>query len=48
MIFIPQGMPHNFINLNAKKIIQNNFSIYSATDIPKNALYKHKSDMPRK
>ena len=46
MIFIPQGTPHNFINLNVKrpfKII----SIYSATDIPENAVYKHKSDMPQ-
>jgi len=46
MIFIPQGIPHNFINLSAEspfKII----SIYSATDIPVNAIYKHKSDMPR-
>ena len=46
MIFIPQGIPHNFINLNANrpfKII----SVYSATDIPENAVYKNKSDMPR-
>lgn len=46
MIFIPQGIPHNFINLNAKKPFKI-ISIYSATDIPKNAVYKHKSDMPR-
>lgn len=46
MIFIPQGVPHNFINLDVKepfKII----SVYSATDIPENAAYKQKSDTPR-
>lgn len=45
MIFVPQGMPHNFINLDAKhpfKII----SIYSSTDIPANAVYKQKTDAP--
>ena len=46
MIFIPQGVPHNFINLNAKKPFKI-ISIYSATDIPKNAAYKQKSDMPQ-
>jgi|GEM_PF-1493854 len=46
MIFIPQGIPHNFINLNAKKPFKI-ISIYSATDIPENAVYKHKSDTPR-
>ncbi|WP_131783213.1 cupin domain-containing protein [Legionella gresilensis] len=46
MIFIPQGFPHNFINLNAKKPFKI-ISIYSATDIPENAVYKQKSDMPR-
>ncbi|MCW8417584.1 cupin domain-containing protein [Fluoribacter dumoffii] len=45
MIFIPQGMPHNFININAKKPFKI-ISIYSATDIPENAKYKQKSDMP--
>lgn len=45
MIFIPQGIPHNFINLNAKKPFKI-ISVYSATDIPENAIYKHKSDMP--
>lgn len=43
MIFIPQGVAHNFINLNTNapfKII----SVYSATDIPMNAIYKKKSD----
>jgi len=46
MIFIPQGIPHNFINLNAKKPFKI-ISVYSATDIPENAVYKHKSDMPQ-
>lgn len=46
MIFIPQGMPHNVINLDMKvplKII----SVYSDTDIPKNTVYKRKSDAPQ-
>ena len=41
MIFIPQGTPHNVINLNQKndlKII----SFYSDTDIPANSIYKKK------
>lgn len=45
MIYVPQGTPHNFINLNAKnpfKII----SIYSDTDIPAGADYQKKSDAP--
>lgn len=46
MIFIPQGAPHNFINLNAKKPFKI-ISVYSATDIPENAAYKNKSDMPQ-
>jgi len=46
MIFIPQGVPHNFINLNAKKPFKI-ISIYSATDIPENAAYKRKSDTPQ-
>lgn len=46
MIFIPQGTPHNFINLSAKKPFKI-ISVYSATDIPENAVYKHKSDMPQ-
>jgi quercetin dioxygenase-like cupin family protein len=47
MIFIPQGIPHNFINLNVKKPFKI-ISIYSDTDIPKNAVYKQKSDTPIK
>ena len=33
MIFIPQGVAHNFINLNVKKPFKI-ISVYSATDIP--------------
>lgn len=43
MIFIPQGTPHNIINLNQKddlKII----SFYSDTDIPASSTYKKKED----
>jgi quercetin dioxygenase-like cupin family protein len=46
MIYIPQGMPHNFINTSNStpfKII----SIYSDTDIPANAAYKTMSDTPK-
>lgn len=46
MIFIPQGIPHNFINLNVKKPFKI-ISVYSATDIPENAAYKQKSDTPQ-
>ncbi len=46
MIFIPQGTPHNFINLNVKKPFKI-ISVYSATDIPENAAYKQKSDTPQ-
>lgn len=46
MIFIPQGIPHNFINLNVKKPFKI-ISVYSATDIPENATYKQKSDTPQ-
>lgn len=43
MIYVPQGVPHNFINLNANKPFKI-ISIYSDTDIPLNAVYKKKSD----
>ncbi|MFZ2314448.1 MAG: cupin domain-containing protein [Gammaproteobacteria bacterium] len=43
MIYVPQGMPHNFINLKANKPFKI-ISIYSDTDIPLNAVYKKKSD----
>lgn len=46
MIFIPQGIPHNFINLNVKKPFKI-ISVYSATDIPENAAYKQKADTPK-
>ena len=46
MIFVPQGIPHNFINLNANKPFKI-ISVYSATDIPKNTVYKQKADMPQ-
>jgi quercetin dioxygenase-like cupin family protein len=45
MIFIPQGTPHNVINLNKEnplKII----SVYTDTDIPANTIYTKKSDEP--
>lgn len=46
MIFIPQGVKHNVINSNLNiglKLI----SFYSATDIPKGAVYKMKSDQSK-
>lgn len=43
MIYVPQGTPHNFINLNGNKPFKI-ISIYSDTDIPVNAVYKKKSD----
>lgn len=43
MIYVPQGVPHNFINLNANKPFKI-ISVYSDTDIPANAAYKKKSD----
>lgn len=46
MIFIPQGVPHNLINLNMKKPFKI-ISVYSATDIPEHAAYKQKSDTPK-
>lgn len=46
MVFIPQGVSHNFINLNVKKPFKI-ISVYSATDIPENAAYKQKSDTPQ-
>ena len=46
MIFIPQGVEHNVINLNAKKPLKI-LSVYSATDIPASAAYKKKSDVPQ-
>lgn len=45
MIFIHQGVVHNFINLDDNKPFKI-ISVYSSMDIPKDAVYKHKSDMP--
>lgn len=44
LIFIPQGVEHNVINLSAKKPLKI-LSVYSSTDIPANAVYKKKSDV---
>lgn len=46
MIFIPQGTPHNVINLDMKKPLKI-ISVYSDTDIPANTVYKKKSDAPQ-
>lgn len=46
MIFIPQGIPHNVINLS-KNVPLKIISVYSATDIPANAIYKKMSDVPQ-
>ncbi len=43
MIFIPQGVAHNVINMNKNKPLKI-LSVYSATDIPANSTYKKKSD----
>lgn len=43
MIFIPEGTPHNIINLDEKKPLKL-ISIYSETDIPANSVLKKKSD----
>lgn len=40
LIFIPQGILHNFINLNANKPFKI-ASIYSDTDIPANSKYRN-------
>lgn len=45
MIFIPQGVSHNVINLDKKKELKL-ISFYSDTDIPKGAVYKRKADQP--
>ncbi len=46
MIFIPQGVQHNVINLNTDKPLKL-ISFYSATDIPPHAVYKTKADQPQ-
>lgn len=45
MIFIPEGTPHNVINLDPKKALKI-ISIYSDTDIPADSTYKTKVDAP--
>lgn len=46
MIFIPQGMPHNIINLDQSKGLKL-ISFYSETDIPSGAVYGRKADAPK-
>jgi quercetin dioxygenase-like cupin family protein len=45
MIFIPEGTPHNVINLVQDKPFKI-ISVYSSTDIPANSNFKKKSDAP--
>lgn len=45
MIFIPQGTPHNVINLREKKSLKL-ISFYSDNDMPAGAIYKKKADAP--
>lgn len=45
MIFIPEGTPHNVINLDKEKPFKI-ISYYSSTDIPANSNYKKMSDAP--
>lgn len=46
MIFVPQGIEHNVINLNANKPLKI-LSVYSSTDIPANASYPKNTDVPK-
>lgn len=43
MIFIPQGTPHNIINLDQAKELKL-ISFYSENDIPSGAVYEKKAD----
>lgn len=43
MIFIPEGTPHNVINLEKEKSFKI-ISFYSSTDIPANSSFKNMSD----
>lgn len=43
IIFIPQGIPHNVVNLGKEKELKL-ISFYSKTDIPKDAVYKTKAE----
>jgi quercetin dioxygenase-like cupin family protein len=45
MIFIPQGTPHNIINLDQAKGLKL-ISFYSENDIPRGAVYGKKADAP--
>lgn len=46
MIFIPQGTPHNIINLDQAKGLKL-ISFYSENDIPRGAVYGKKADAPK-
>lgn len=46
MIFIPQGIRHNIINLDEAKGLKL-ISFYSETDIPRGAVYNKKADAPK-
>lgn len=46
LIFIPQGINHNVVNLDSKKPLKI-LSVYSSTDIPADAIYKKKSEEPQ-
>lgn len=46
MIFIPEGTEHNVINLDSKMPLKL-MSFYSDTDMPKDAVYKKKTDQPK-
>lgn len=45
VIFIPEGISHNFVNLSTEKPFKI-MSVYSDTDIPADSIYKKKSDAP--
>ncbi len=46
MIFIPEGTRHNVINLGGEKELKL-ISFYSDIDMPKDAVYKKKTDEPQ-
>lgn len=46
MIFIPQGIRHNIINLDKAKGLKL-ISFYSETDMPRGAVYNKKADAPK-
>lgn len=43
IVFIPQGVEHNVVNLSTKNPLKI-LSVYSSTDIPANSIYKTKAD----